>query len=489
MSEHKVAKNTAYLMTAFIGQKVLAFVYFAIVARSFGVEGAGRYFLAVSFATVFAVFLDLGLSNVIIRETAKRPEDAQKLLAVAMGVKAAMSGIVFALTNGIAWVMAYPGETRLMILIASLVMSVDTLNLAWYGVMRGRQNLKYEAVGVVVGQAVSLAFGGMFVLMGMSLPWLVVALLLNTVWNGIWAFVNLKRHFGLEPLRFSWDRQVLRFFWGVTIPFALAGIFARVYSYIDSIMLSKLADDAAVGSYGVGYKITFSFQCLAMAFAAAMYPAMSAACVRERDRLPGLLTASVKYLLLVAAPIVTGIFVLAGPLIRTIYGPGFDGAIRPLQVLIFSLVFAFLYWPVGSLLNAADRQRENTAVMGATMVLNVALNAILLPDLGAVGAAWASVASNALLFFAALTVSGYRVVPVETLRILNSAWRIVAASVLMGGLVRLGEGHLPLPALVAIGVAAYPSAILALRAVTWREARSLVSVLGHRGKAVSDLPI
>jgi O-antigen/teichoic acid export membrane protein len=290
--------------------------------------------------------------------------------------------------------------------------------------MRGRQNLKYEAVGVIVGQAISLTFGGLFIYLGLPLPWLVVALLLNTLWNGVWAYTNLKRHFNFNPFAFSWDRKILRFFWSVTIPFALAGIFARVYSYVDSIMLSKLASEMAVGFYGVGYKITFSFQCLAMAFAAAIYPAMSKACVENKTKLPGLLTMSVKYLFLLVAPIVTGIFVLAAPLVTVMYGPKFIGAALPLQVLIFSLVFAFLYWPVGSLLNAADRQKENTVVMGATMVLNIALNAILITRLEAVGAAWASLASNALLFFGAIYLVGRRVVPIEIGKMLNSSWRV-----------------------------------------------------------------
>jgi O-antigen/teichoic acid export membrane protein len=420
MSSGKVAKNTAYLMTAFIGQKVLAFVYFSIVARSVGVEGAGRYFLSVSFATMFAIFMDLGLVNVLIRETAKRPDQAPGLLATAMGLKASIAAAVVGVTNLAAWLLGYPEQTRLMIFIASLAMVVDTMNLVWYGVMRGRQNLRYEAIGVVVGQGVTLSAGGLFIWLGLPLPWLVVALLINTVWNAFWSYTNLKRNFGFSPLRLRLDPVVIRFFWTVTIPFALAGIFARVYSFIDSVMLSRMASETAVGNYGAAYKITFSFQCLAMSFAAAVYPAMSAACVDGREKLAGLLTVSIKYLLLTVAPIVTGIFVLAGPLIRMIYGPDFSGSVLPLQVLIFSLVFAYLYWPTGSLLNAADRQAANTAVMGATMVLNIALNAVLLPRLGAVGASWSSLASNALLFLAALVVVNRRVTAVE--------WRQMADS-------------------------------------------------------------
>ena len=83
----KVAKNTAYLTSAFVGQKVLSFVYFTIIARTVGVDGAGRYFIAVSFTTIWSVFVDLGLANVLVREVAKFPEKAQKLFANVLGMK------------------------------------------------------------------------------------------------------------------------------------------------------------------------------------------------------------------------------------------------------------------------------------------------------------------------------------------------------------------------------------------------------------------
>ena len=121
------------------------------------------------------------------------------------------------------------------------------------------------------------------------------------------------------------------------------------------------------------------------------------------------------------------------------------------------------------------------------MVLNIVINALLLRRLGAVGAAWASVASNGLLFFGALYMSNRRVTGMETKKILNSIWRVVAASGLMGFSVWYGQGKLPLLVLILIGIIIYPLAIFAFRAVTWNEAKSLVGVLLRRGKGVSDL--
>jgi len=58
----KIVKNTSYLTGAFIIQKVLAFIYFTILARVIGVDNVGKYTFALSYALIWAVFMDSGLA-------------------------------------------------------------------------------------------------------------------------------------------------------------------------------------------------------------------------------------------------------------------------------------------------------------------------------------------------------------------------------------------------------------------------------------------
>ncbi|KPJ84675.1 hypothetical protein AMJ57_05735 [Parcubacteria bacterium SG8_24] len=453
----RVVKNTAYLVSAFVGQKVLSFIYFTVIARTVGVEGAGRYFVAVSFTTLFSVFVDLGLANVLVREVAKFPDKARQL----------------------------PEETVLMISVASVVMVLDSLHLIIYAVMRGFQNLRYEAIGVVSGQAATIIVGSIFLFLRLPLPFLVGALLCGSTWNVIWAWFSMVRHFGVIP-SVRYDRTVIRFFWRVTVPFALAGIFSRVYSYIDSIMISKLISEAAVGLYSVAYKIAFAFQFIPMAFAAAIYPAMSEYFVSDRRKLRLVFTAAQIYLLLIVVPLAFGIAVLAEPFVVMIYGDAFRGSVLPLQILIFSLVFAFLYWPSGSLLNACDRQVKNTTVMGVTMLANVLLNAVLIPRLSVVGAAIAALLGNFILWSGAL-IFATRVAPPDIGKLLRASSKITLSAGVMGLTLYLLRPHLHALLLVPLGVLLYVALVLSTRGVTVSELRGIASIFLRRGKGVSDI--
>lgn len=485
--EGRVAKNTAYLVAAFVGQKILSFTYFTLAARAVGIDGAGQYVAATAFTTIFSVFVDLGLSNVLVRETAKDRDRAGELLANVLGIKVALAALTVVATLVTARLLGYEGDTLTMIWIASAVMVLDSVHLIFYAVMRGFQDLRFEAVGVITGQVVTITAGGVFIfVLGLPLPYLIVALLIGSTWNVAWALRSITRHFPVR-VSFRFDRGIVRYLAAVTFPFALAGIFTRVYSYIDSVMLSRLATNAELGAYGVAYKLTFAFIFLPMSFAAAVYPAMSEYYVSDRKRLGTVFATSLKYLYLVVAPLACGIAVLARPLVLLVYGPDFAGAILPLQILIFSLIFAFLYWPAGSLLNACDRQGRNTVILGITMASNVALNIWLIPRYGATGAASAALLGNFVLWAGAMwAAEGLATYDLRAL--LKTAIKISFAATFMGTSVHLLQPALPLLLLIPAGAAIYAIVLLGVGGVTPGEARGLADVFLRRGdKKISDL--
>jgi len=130
-------------------------------------------------------------------------------------------------------------------------------------------------------------------------------------------------------------------------------------------------------------------------------------------------------------PISVGLWVLADQAVIKIYGAAYASSILPLQILLVSLVFAFLDFPVGALLNASNRQNRQTLAMGVTMVVNILLNLLLLPRLGIVGASVAALAGNiTLLLIGALSV------PKVLSRLGTSFWfwlgKNVLAALLMG---------------------------------------------------------
>lgn len=398
---NRVAKNTLYFTAASVGQKVIAFVYFLFLARVMMPDLTGQYFLALSITTIFSVVAEFGITSVVIREIAKTPERARELIASALGLKIplALLAVIGAIVAG--WLLDYAPAVQRLIALASLVLLIDTLQVFFYGVLRGFQALKYEALGVFAGMFFTALAGGFVLWLAPSLPLLVLALLLGSTVNLAAAGANVVRRLGWRVLVPAWDAQNSRWLLKTALPFALAAIFVKVYSYIDSIFISKFLDTAAVGLYAIAYKFTYAFQFLPLAFVAALYPGMSEVAGKDEPALERLLLRSTWYMAILSAPIVFGLWAVA-PEAVALAGEGYAGAAVVLQTLVFVLIPIFLDFPIGSLLNAAGYQSVKTSIMGATMVVNVVLNLVLIPWLGIVGAAYAALASFVFMLAAGL---------------------------------------------------------------------------------------
>jgi len=111
------------------------------------------------------------------------------------------------------------------------------------------------------------------------------------------------------------------------------------------------------------------------------------------------------YLGIIAVPITFGVLALARPLILKVYTPEYEPSILTLQYLALSLLFLFLNFPLGSLLNACNRQVRNTVHIGIVMAINIILNIILIPKLSYLGAAISSSVSTFIMFILQMVVA------------------------------------------------------------------------------------
>lgn len=396
MSSYTVAQNTSFLTAASILQKVISFFYFIFVARIIKVENTGVYFFAITFTTIFTVVADFGLAAVLTRETARYPEKTAGyfntvfLSKIIFGVGAYL--LVAALVN----ILKYPELTKTLIYVSGITMFLDSLLTAFYSIFRAHKNLIYESIGIIGSQFVTLLIGTFALLNHWPLVWLIIAYTIPSGLNLIYVSHFLKKVYGIRP-RLIWDSYIFKFFLATAMPFALAGIIGRLYSYSDSLLMSKMLSAKELGWWSVPYKITFAFQFIPLALSASVYPVFSGLFLSDKAAIGPLFEKSWRYLFAIIFPIAFGLMAIADPVVKQVFGPEFSPSIVPLRILLVSLVFGFLAFITGALLNATNKQKTQTGLMGLVLLVNVILNLILLPKLKINGAAIAALISNLLL--------------------------------------------------------------------------------------------
>lgn len=480
-----LAKNTALLTGASILQKAVAFIYFALIARMVGVESTGMYFLALAMVTTVGVFGDFGLTSVLIRDVAREHDRAKEFLKRMIGIKLLVIPVAVIMAVILPMILGYSSESTFLIRCAVPIMLADTFSLSFYGVLRGMQELRYESLGIFIGQAITTTIGAV-VLFGVGpwLPGLIAALAVGSTWNMGFSAYQLWRRFGAEAFLPSWEAMlpILR----AAFPFFLAAVFVKIYSYVDSFTLKAVIGDTAVGLYSVAYKLTYAFQFLPLAFVGALYPKMASQS-KDPVALKKTFLDAEWYLALLAAPIVFGIAALAPQIIWLMYGSAYGGSVLPLTVLVFVLLPIFADFPVGSLLNSTGKQSTKTAIMGATMVVNIVSNFLLIPEIGVVGASIAGLLSFVTMFGLGVFFT-QRQLHVTFKEWFEAVGKFLMAGVCMGIVVFVLKPLMPSIAVVhgapigwmltvPIGAIVFVGVSIGLGAITkahWRHVRSLL---------------
>lgn len=159
----------------------------------------------------------------------------------------------------------------------------------------------------------------------------------------------------------------------------------------DQVIMTPLTAAAQLGYYSVAVAVA---EVPTAAFAALRDIAFSRTASRSAD---DFIPRSCRLAVLLGIPCVA-VAVLAAPLlVRVVFGADFGPAAPMMQVLLVASLPAGLASVCGAGLNALDRPGTLSAVQAGVAVLNVALTFALVPSMGGMGAAVATLVAFAVL--------------------------------------------------------------------------------------------
>lgn len=467
MSDGKLARNTTYYTGAMTIQKILAFIYFWFISNNLFPAQLGQYIFALSFTTLFSIFVDLGLSPILTREAAKNQSQANLYLKNVLALKIPLAILTLLACWFFINITGKPPAVRLLVYLATFIMLLDSFSLSFWVIFRARQNLKYESLATILVQLIIFCLGLLALKTTGEVKYLMLGLLVASLFNFFLVFCILKFR-----LKFTFwprfDKKIALYFLKIVPAFALAGIFVKIYNTSDSILLSYLDSDAAVGFFAVPAKVVYALQqIIPAAFAAAIFPAFSYYYITSQKLLEKTFNQAFNYLTIISLPLGGGIMVLIPRIIDTIW-PNYRPVIPCFMAMTLALPFIFLAFPTGYLLNACDRQKYTTLNRGVITVLAVVLNVILIPILGFYGAGLTFLITNFVLLFMdfywvkKIIHLDFPVLTKIFLKALGSTLLMVIGIVMV-------RPYFPLPILVLFGGLVYFACLYALKGFNFKE--------------------
>jgi PST family polysaccharide transporter len=169
-----------------------------------------------------------------------------------------------------------------------------------------------------------------------------------------------------------------------------------VYMKIDEVMLRQMAGPSAVGMYAAAVRISELWYFVPVALASSILPAL----LRSRERGMAFYHERLQQFFDLNAALAYGLaFPLAlgsGWVARLAYGEAFAAAGPVLAVHIWASLFVFLGVARGQWLVNEGHTRFYFLATLVGAIANICLNLVLIPQQGAVGAAWATLIAYAL---------------------------------------------------------------------------------------------
>jgi O-antigen/teichoic acid export membrane protein len=393
----------------------LSLVLTVVLARALGAAQYGVYAYAIALVAALGIPLRVGLPKLVVREVAAYRARSEwhrmrGLLRWANSTVLISSVVLVAVAWLAAWLGAGATVSPTTITVA---LALPLLPLAALGAVRSAtlSGLHFVVLGklpeAVVRPAVFLLLlvGGWlaFAGRGLTAPSVVVMDVLATgIAFTVGAAVlrtrlpNEAREGPATYTTHAWRRS--------TMALALVAGLQFINHRVDILMLGVLRDTAEVGVYQVATRGADCVHLVLMAVNAVLSPTVSSVYASGQfDRLQRLMTQSARLVLLCSLPIGLAFIVWGKWILTTVFGPEFGAGATPLAMLSAGQLVNAAAGSVGLLLTMTGNERYTVRGVGVAAVLNIVLNAVLIPAWGGFGAAVATVTSlvtwNALLVF------------------------------------------------------------------------------------------
>ena len=459
--EHRDAVGRSFLAlgTGEVIGRLLAFAAVVHVSRTVGPEAWGVVAVAAAVTLYLSKIVDFGIETVGPNEVVATPGEVGPLVSSLVAARLLIASLLIVVGSGLVLLfLKDPDRISFLAYILTLLPLAASTRWAYLGL----HDAGPVALWRILGESVVLVIVLLAVHQAADAWKLPGAILIGDVLT-VTALGTLlvKRGYRFQ-LRVDWTtarRVMLR-----ARPVVLHIVLGLALYNSDLLFLRALRSSEDVGIYAAAYTLISFAGNLGVAYGMSVMPSL-ATLPRGGPQQRALYHTAVLQSAAIAVPTFVGGAFVARDVMLLVFGGQYAEGGVVLQILLLSIPFFTARLIVFFALVVHAGQQSLVYAIVYALLANIVLNIVLITALGTVGAAWATVTTEAL--FCALLArfgrtAGLRFPP------LKRFWQPVIACFVMGiALVATTEQH-PLVR-VALGGAVYAVALLVLGALVFRK--------------------
>ncbi len=391
MNKNRVVKNASWIIGIQIVKSLLGLVISMLTARFLGPSNFGLINYAASIVAFVTPIMYLGLTGVLVQEIVNTPEKEGEILGTSIFM--AFISSILCIGGVISFsTIANHGEKDTIIVCAlySILLIFQSFEMVIYW-FQAKLLSKYSSVVSLAAYILVSGYKIYLLATQKSIYWFAVSNALDYMIIALGATVVYKK-LGGRPLRFNFNTA--KHLFSKSRYYIVSNMMIAIFAQTDRIMLKLMINDAATGYYSAAVTCAgmtgFVFVAIIDSFRPLIFDDKKTDEIRyEKDmcRLYGIII----YLSLLQSLVIT---LFSGLIIKILYGAAYSASINALKLIVWYTTFSYL----GSVRNiwilAENKQKYLWIINLSGALANVALNYILIPITGIMGAALASLVTQ-----------------------------------------------------------------------------------------------
>lgn len=389
LKKNRFLQNTSWIVGANLVQMVLSFIIGMISARYLGPTNFGVINYAAAIVAFFTPIASLGMEGVLVNEFTKKEYKNSEVLgtSLVMGlVSSIISSILVVLLVGVLkqW-------DRLMIMVTflqSLTLVFKAFNVIDYW-FQSKLLSKYPSIIKCLSYIVMSAYKIFLLITNKSVVWFAFSLGVDTLFI---ALGLIYCYYVIEKGKIGFNGKLISHIFVQSSPFIISGLASVIYTQIDKVMIEQFLNDSTqTGLYSAALTVCTTWLFLPQAFITSARPVILGMKDRNDSRYIVRLKQLYSFTIWGCIAVASVITICAPIIIKILYGDAYAAAAGTLRIVIWYTVFAMIGTARGIWILCEKKNKYVWRYLIVGSIVNVILNAYLIPYMGIAGAALATV--------------------------------------------------------------------------------------------------
>lgn len=371
----------------------------ATVQNRVGAENYGMYFSLLNLSFLFNILMDLGINNFTTKHVAQYPKVISSYVGKLFSFRLILFAIYALVTITIGVAIGHDSEELYLLLILIFNQWLVTFIAYFRSHFGGLHLFKTDAFISVLDRILLIFICGFVLFTNVTgkhfeIEWFIWMQTVCYLITLVTAFILLTRKIGIPKFTFHWafSIAILR----KSYPYALLILLMMIYTRTDSVMIERIHPNGKyeAGIYAQGFRLLDALFMFGMIFANLLLPIFSRMFKHNKTAIPEMLVSSRN--LLVGGSILIAAVCFFNPdfILSLIYKNDVSASSQSFQWLMLSFIGMCLSLIYGTLLTAKGDMRFLNQLSIVGIVVNIAFNALLIPEYGAAGSAFATLVTQ-----------------------------------------------------------------------------------------------